>query len=76
MAFTPVVSKTIDVDGWESEVYGTFTEAPTSETIDTGLDSIDYCEVTGASALSATGGTITVTSSVTAGFWLAKGKRI
>ncbi len=54
--------------------YGTFTgAAPTDADVKTGLSQIVYFELTGASVITTSGGTATVTSASDAGFWKAEG---
>lgn len=57
------------------KVYGSFTNDTTSGTIATGLHNILHAEVTGATVLAASGGTLTVTlaGTSTGGFWSAEG---
>ena len=55
-------------------VYGTFADgAPTSAAVETGLTNIVNFDLTGASAITVSGGTATATSASTAGFWKAMG---
>ena len=73
MAFTPVKTK-YNIVGVVKRITGTFSGgAPTAGTITTELSNITYADVTGASAISVSGGIITVTSAATAGFWSAEG---
>lgn len=73
MAFA--ATKTADgVSGNMRVSYGTFTGgAPTTAEVKTGLSQIVNFELTGASAITTSGGTATVTSASTAGFWKAEG---
>lgn len=56
-------------------VYGSFTNDATSGTIDTGLNAAEYAQVTGATILAQSAGTLTVTlaATSTSGFWMAWG---
>lgn len=70
MAFTVSEKIVRSVFGNKRVHMGSFTGgAPTGGTIATGLRSVEHAEVTGATALSASAGTLTVTSAATAGFW-------
>lgn len=73
MAFA--ATKTADgVSGNMRVSYGTFTGgAPDGDEVKTGLSQIVNFELTGASIITADGGTATVTSLSTAGFWKAEG---
>jgi hypothetical protein len=57
--------------------YGTFTQASdTGGDIATGLSSVEYAEATHATAITASGGTISVTTgsgAPTSGYWMAIG---
>lgn len=56
-------------------IYGSFTNDDTSGTITTGLHDVEYAQVTGATVLAESAGTLTVTiaSTSTAGYWIAIG---
>ncbi len=74
MAFTVGSKINRNVTGARRRHTGTFSDgAPTAGTIATGLSRIEHAEVTGASEISVSDGTITVTSAVTDGFWSAEG---
>ena len=74
MAFTVGSTINKNVAGAKRRHTGSFSGgAPTAGEINTGLSRIDYANVTGASAISVSGGKITVTSAVTAGYWEAEG---
>ena len=73
MAFTPVETKE-NVVGVVRRINGTFSDgAPTAAEIKTVLSEVYYAELTGASAISVSGGTMTVTSAATSGFWTMEG---
>lgn len=75
MAFTVDSGAILSKNFTKRKVTGTFSDgAPTAAKITVGqLTSIDYANVTGASAISVSGNVITVTSAATAGFWEAVG---
>lgn len=74
MAFTVGSEINRNVTGAKRRHTGSFSGgAPTGGEIETGLSRIEYADVTGASAISTSGGKITVTSAATAGFWEAEG---
>ena len=56
-------------------IYGTFTNDATSGTVTTGLHDVEYAEVTGATVLTESAGTLTVTiaATSTSGYWIAIG---
>jgi hypothetical protein len=53
--------------------YGSFTTNGSGGDVTTGLDTVEFFTATHMSAYSASGGTVTVTTACTAGFWMAIG---
>lgn len=56
-------------------IYGTFTNDATSGTISVPLRKVEFATVSGATSVTASGGTVTVAiaNTTTAGFWMAMG---
>ena len=75
MAFTVATAKVKEVFGGKRVVMGKFSGgAPTSGTVATGLVRVDFFFLTGATASTESAGTMTVTSTAEAGYWIAIGR--
>ena len=74
MAFTQGTTSELDATSNRRVYTGTWSDgAPTGATINTPLRNIQYCTATGATAISVSGGVITLTSAATSGYWKAEG---